>query len=555
MTDLLRAVPRDVLLLILEALPKADLKTLSQASSWLQDSVASTLWKSITIKSRGESHLHDLPTNSLPYRRLRTANRLHLWASFIRVTDNRCPHIYDYPRWMCSHDDEIHDEPQRALYFDDFADKVESLLDHMEPDQLQSFRALVPDHIQPLSVVLQNNSVHLNSLELDFANLLEIYSIGNSLDHDENDASDSSGDQDNGVSNTSSNTSDVENEKACRFKKPSFFASTMLGVDPNSPTLLFPRIRVLSLSLVPLTASMASVFNFDTLLSLKLRLCPRWEVFIECVLKLNRPIKLKTLEIQVDDNEDTILDLVDAFEGLEELFLSHTGPVPELQIWEILARRHTTLRRLIHPLGLRDLADLSIYGRDMRRIKGDPSKNPLAELHLEFVGLACIPGRMKYILLPFTSKTSLKAIHIRQTMSDISNFRSWALVDILPPLISRANDDASSDSDLTTYTEDSIPGSDWDFDFTQREPELRNEFCYFAEWAFGLDGIPSLDIIAFGDFAYGGRENDRNVLLGRNTSGTSNFRMLEAKAGEWKDALDKYHVAMGACPVDHLFTF
>ncbi|KAM6511256.1 hypothetical protein FALCPG4_016258 [Fusarium falciforme] len=428
-----------------------------------------------------------------------------------------------------------------------------------------TWKGLRPDHMQPLSVVLQNNSAHLKRLELDFVNLLEIFSINDSLGHDDSDASNSSDDQDDGMFNTSSNTGDVEDETMRRMKKPSFFASTVLGVDPNSPALLFPKIRVLSLSLVPLTASMALVFNFDTLVSLKLRLCPHWDAFIKSVLKLNLPIKLRTLEIQDDDNEDIILDLVDGFEELEELFLSHAGPVSALRLWEILARLHTTLRRLVchqrtirleqDPPGLCDLADLSIYGRDMRRIKKDSSQNPLAELDLEFIGLACIPGRMKYILLPFTSKTSLKAIHIRQTMSDVSNFGSWALVEILAPSISRANSDASSDSDLTTYTEDSDPGPDWDLDFTQREPELRNEFRHFAEWAFGPDGIPSLDIIAFGDFAYGGWENSRNVLLGRNTSGTSNFRMLDAKAGEWKDALDKYHVVMGACPVGHLFTF
>ncbi|KAI8652008.1 hypothetical protein NCS56_01417400 [Fusarium sp. Ph1] len=488
MTDLLRAVPRDVFLLILEALPKADLKTLSQASSWLRDSTASTLWKSITIKPLGESHLHHLPTNGLPYRRLRTATQLHLRDSFTGVTDDRCPHIYDRPRSMRSDDtddnDEIYHEPQREFYFDDFADKVKSLLDRMEPDQLQSFRhapgdtlppkaslqtlSLITDpnclfyrvapfkykpgvnlssfrqflnftwkglraqHMTPLCAVLRNNSAHLKRLELDFANLLEILSENDSNDYDDSDASNSSDDQDDGMSSTDSDTSEGEDDNIRRMKKPSFFASTILGVDPNSPTLLFPRIRVLSLSLVPLAA----------------------------------------------------------------------------------------------------------------------------KLDLEFIGLACIPGRMKYILLPFTSKTSLKAVHIRQTMSDISNFGSWAFVEVLAPLISRANSDASFDSDLTTYTEDSDPGLDWDLDFTQREPELRNEFRHFAaEWALGPDGIPSLDIIAFGDFAYGGLTKGCNVLLGRSTGGTSNFRMLHAKAGEWKDALDKYHVAMGACPVEHLFTF
>lgn len=181
--------------------------------------------------------------------------------------------------------------------------------------------------MQPLSVVLQNNSAHLKSLELDFVNLLEIFNIHDSLDHDDSDASNSSDDQDDRMSNISSDASEGEDDNVRRMRNPRFFASTILGVDPNSPTLLFPRIRVLSLSLVPLTAGMAPVFNFDTLVSLKLRLCPRWDVFIKRVLKLNRPMKLRTLEIHDDDNEDIILDLVDAFEGLEELFLSYAGLV------------------------------------------------------------------------------------------------------------------------------------------------------------------------------------------------------------------------------------
>ncbi|KAI8711451.1 hypothetical protein NCS52_01408500 [Fusarium sp. LHS14.1] len=633
MTDLLRAVPRDVFLLILEALPKADLKTLSQTSSWLQQSVASTLWKSITIKPRGEYLLHDFPTNGLPYRRLRTAIQLHLRASFARVIDDRCPHIYDYPRSARGEDeDENYDEPRREFYFDDFADKVESLLHRMEPNQLQSFRQDLgtcipvnilgtegilslqqpsiqtlrlitdpnclyyfvapfkyepgidlssfrqllnlswkgprPDHMQPLSVVLSTNSAHLRSLELDFVNLPENFTINDSLCYDDSDVGNSSDDQDDGISSTSNSANEDEHVETPRMRVPTFSTSTIFGVDPNSPTLLFPMIRVLSLSQVPLGASMAPVFNFETLISLKLRLCPRWEVFIKRILKLNCPIKLKTLEIQDHGNEDIILDLVDAFEGLEELFLSHTGPVSALQLWEILARRHATLSRLVcHqrtielPLDspvddeLCDLADLSIYGRDMRTIKEDPAKNPLSELDLEFIGLACIPGRVKYLLLPFRSKTSLKAIHIRQTMSDIDNFGSWAFIEASAPLISRADSDASSDSDLTTHTEDSDPGPDWDLDFTQREPELRNEFRHFAEWAFGPDGISSLDIIAFGDFAYGSRTKGRNVFLERNTIGTSNFRILDGQAGKWKDTLDKYQVAMEACPVEHLFTF
>lgn len=82
---------------------------------------------------------------------------------------------------------------------------------------------------------------------------------------------------------------------------------------------------------------------------------------------------------------------------------------------------------------------------------------------------------------------------------------------------------------------------------------LRSGFRTFANWAFSPEGITSLDIIVFGDFAHGGWASADNVLLMRSTVGRSNFRVVFANNGEWKDALDKYHVSMGACPVEHLF--
>ncbi|KAJ4328089.1 hypothetical protein N0V84_001457 [Fusarium piperis] len=432
--------------------------------------------------------------------------------------------------------------------------------------ELSSFRHLLnlawkglrPQHLKPLCIILRNNATQLKSLELDFLSLIDIFS--NNQDG-----------QDDSNSGTSGDASDGEVGKSLTgVKKSSFFASIILDVDSKSPSLLFPNIRVLSLSQVPLTRSLASVFNFDTLVSLKLRLCSCWDVFIRRVLKLNRPIKLKTLEIQDSDavsddlGHEVILDFVNAFAGLEELFVCHPGPISALELWEIIASRHTTLKRLAcHQTTVGrnlespafsqvcDLADLGICGRDMRRIKKDPSKNPLSELDLEFIGLACIPERMKYLLLPFASKTSLKAIHIRHTMSDIWKRGSWALGGGRIPMKSRATSNASSDSDLS-ITEELLLGFDQD-ELEWHNPRLRSGFRHFAEWAFGPEGISSLDIIAYGDFAYGGRRVDGNVLLGRQTGGTSHFRVLNEKAGEWKDALDKYHVAMGTCPAEHLF--
>lgn len=452
--------------------------------------------------------------------------------------------------------------------------------------ELSSFRRLLnfawkglrPEHMEPLGVVLRNNSRHLKSLELDFCNLIRFFR--NNKDG-----------QDKSSSTTSDNTSDNgDGMDRTGVRKSRFFASNILGVDSKSPSLLFPNIRVLSLSHVPLTRSMAPVFSFDTLVSLRLRLCSCWDVFIKRVLKLNHPIRLKMLEIQDSDavsddlGEDIILDFVNAFEGLEELFVCHPGPMSALELWKVVAHRHTTLKALVchqttvvqdwsSPVfgQVCDLADMGIDGGEMRRIREDPSKNPLTELDLEFIGLACIPGRMvsirdihpwtprgsrclsqKYLMLPFTSKTSLKAIHIRQTRSDIQKFGSWALRDRISPLISRARSDASSDSDLTTHTEI----ASFEFDDDELAPPgtyLRNEFRHFAQWAFGPEGISSLDIIAYGDFAHGGRLSSDSVLLKRQTGRTSHFRVLAAMGWEWKDALDQYHVEMGACPSEQLF--
>ena len=46
-----------------------------------------------------------------------------------------------------------------------------------------------------------------------------------------------------------------------------------------------------------------------------------------------------------------------------------------------------------------------------------------------------------------------------------------------------------------------------DLQFSQTMPKLLE----FADWAFGPDGLPKLDILAYGDFSHRGRQP--NILL------------------------------------------
>ncbi|RSL77479.1 hypothetical protein CEP52_017714 [Fusarium oligoseptatum] len=85
-----------------------------------------------------------------------------------------------------------------------------------------------------------------------------------------------------------------------------------------------------------------------------------------------------------------------------------------------------------------------------------------------------------------------------------------------------------------------------------RRRVLSREFSHFAEWAFGPRGIPSLDVIVFGDFSYGGRLFG-NLMIGRNMDGTGNSRVIEEGEYEWNEVLDKYGTMMEACPEEELF--
>lgn len=187
-----------------------------------------------------------------------------------------------------------------------------------------------------------------------------------------------------------------------------YFYGTMLQLTGYSSQPFFSNIRVLSLSQVPLTAFVASAINFHTLRSLTLRKCPGWDEFLRGVLEHNQPLNLKTLEIQysyagiLELEEHVIGCFLDAFGGLEELFVSVPGPHDSIRFWNHLAHHRETLRkfadhqRTISPtpdMG-QDIPDLGIPGRQIRRIKENPSQNPLARLDLECIGLPCMPERL-----------------------------------------------------------------------------------------------------------------------------------------------------------------
>jgi hypothetical protein len=82
-------------------------------------------------------------------------------------------------------------------------------------------------------------------------------------------------------------------------------------------------------------------------------------------------------------------------------------------------------------------------------------------------------------------------------------------------------------------------------------------FLRFAIWAFGNDGLPNLQILAWGDFSHPGKWKGYNILLCKDESflgeGLISFRtLLDSDISYW-DLID-YHMDMSAsCPADSIF--
>jgi hypothetical protein len=99
----------------------------------------------------------------------------------------------------------------------------------------------------------------------------------------------------------------------------------------------------------------------------------------------------------------------------------------------------------------------------------------------------------KSILAPFTTQT-LKVLHIRKSSVDMEE------------------DDLGADPDPDIMT--------------------LAEFWEFANWAFGPDGLPTLKLLAFGDFSYKGRFHVHNKLLCRHTRSIRDLENNTSQQGE-----------------------
>lgn len=189
-----------------------------------------------------------------------------------------------------------------------------------------------------------------------------------------------------------------------------FFVRRILAIPPGGRKGMFSALQLLSLSgvsLIDFPEEITEAFDFKTLRSLKLRLCPGWDDFLQHACQSCQPIALKSLEIQITDDiednfRDTISEFLESFEGLEKLFISTNSARDPLDLWYAALHHKSTLRRFVHHVrggasedGFSyedmDRPDLSFTQKEIKSFGGWFLNNPLHKLDLECIGFSCRP--------------------------------------------------------------------------------------------------------------------------------------------------------------------
>jgi hypothetical protein len=317
-----------------------------------------------------------------------------------------------------------------------------------------------------------------------------------------------------------------------------------------------------------------------------------------------------------------IAEFLEAFQGLENLFISTSDDLePEtttdpLIVWRSATRHESTLSRFVHQLrtstgrfrqgDFHDQPQLWLTDEDFSEIWRDPSEHPFNRSSLEFVGLCCMPPYLvcisslkkailctkvaqMTILRPFTQKQTLKVVHIRQ--SGLDRDTSWGIWRTFDATASNSDsDDFDDEMEDDDEEEEEEEEGKWVYEALELEPHqdrplshsqlIRDwqrecgvdlaykprptqDLHFFANWAFGPTGIPSLSVIAFGDFSYNERYASENVFLCRNehqddrSTGAHqryNYRQITSSDHSAWDLIEIHRYALEACPTNSLFS-
>ncbi|PVH91917.1 hypothetical protein DM02DRAFT_635787 [Periconia macrospinosa] len=563
-------LPAEILLAIAKQVAeKKDLKHLCEVSTYLYSIAIPILYERITVSPQDEDLLDNIDVSPFVRTRYTTRNLLshtkniEVASQFHTRTRNRCVHSDDWV-WSPFDDSEVEHPSIGRL-----AANLMPLLEGCRINSLRSFTwalgTCIPREIIGCSGYLPLKQKLIESIRLitdgacdynlnfqspinlsDFTHLKKLSWSGLRSENDMETLQDT-------IKQVSHQLVELELDfinwsevQAALFvdddDSDTFFVRNILELPPKSTTCMFPALQILSLSGLSFESAaeeMSYAFDFGSLRSLKLRFCFGWERFLLCGSRLNRPTRLKCLEIQSaisyeESVEESVSEFLRSFHGLEQLAISTGSPAWALDIWRAALHHKSTLKAFAHHQRNINLDEdspyfeeecdnpdlsLTLVDKEMAEWTRIPSQQPLTGLDLEFLGLCCDPELLT------------------------------GLIDLIV-------------SNSATYQSSQSEGSG-----EYESLELTKSLHDLAQWAFGPKGLPSLEVIVYGDFSYEGRYVHSNVFLCRNVGlhqiseqhmVYKTFRHFSRDGRRQRDLLlvrallDKYSSTLAACPTGPL---
>ncbi|KAH7113569.1 hypothetical protein EDB81DRAFT_921447 [Dactylonectria macrodidyma] len=340
------------------------------------------------------------------------------------------------------------------------------------------------------------------------------------------------------------------------------FLREFLHISPDPSLPVFPQLRELSLSNTVIGPELAKALNFEILMSLRLRQCHGWNRFIGKVIELKITPRIRTFEIyertirnlkpdHYREKQQTIKDFLGSFSGLTRLYLRLADPwLPEAGFWAKVGGHRNTLRRcILDQLWATGSEHRGVLQRGFHQIEKFPSSNPLNMLNTECLGFINQPTYLRTMLLPFTSKTCLKVIHIRAGYAERSLL--WKMVEEPETQQAEKTPNGCAANLKTLLSNVTHHGFTWgDIRRIREKFQLQEKFCNFIEWAFSPEGIPSLRTIAVGDFSIGCQFLESRFCIHRNEDTT--FSVLEERDKRLVYVLENYWDFVQSCPTSCL---
>ncbi|KAJ6033836.1 hypothetical protein N7460_000247 [Penicillium canescens] len=328
----------------------------------------------------------------------------------------------------------------------------------------------------------------------------------------------------------------------------------ILGLRWPIPTLrggppALPRLSTLLLSKVTLPSNLSpgDSLIFLNLRVLKLRDCPNQLQLLGSMSRCQKALRLEQFEACFDfqlhhqvRDFSALVDFLLSFHGLRHLHLRlFNFPSSESRMKDAIQHHQPTLETFIyHERQLASLDDDGLF-EEVRDVPPAwfPHLPTIVDPHkVTGLALCATPSATELCLQSVNTHTKLQLLHLR--FSGPERIHRNIRQEILAHLYERQTDSPHVDSlGHCGNAHLSLPSSECEYDSlfddyfetlpgddtvaqdasmvcSPRHTEAE-EFLSFAEWAFGPCGIPSLQVLAFGDFSHEERYQEQQFLVRR----------------------------------------